>query len=107
MINIQAGGRACVTVESHQPLRMQNSGQRRSGGRRWAAQADGPTAYFATIPVNAHGSERPWCGLPCHVSSAAGTYVCNCVMYSDVLTFAQQNIRISMGFIHVPFACGR
>ena len=45
-------------------------------------QADGPTAYFATIPVNAMVQNVREHGLPCHVSFTAGTYVCNCVMYN-------------------------
>ena len=80
----QAGGRACVTVEkvgiNLADARIpDNAGEQPSDE---PLQADGPTAYFATIPVKAMVQNVREHGLPCHVSFTAGTYVCNCVMYS-------------------------
>ena len=68
-------------------------------------QADGPTAYFATIPVKAMVQNVREHGLPCHVSFTAGTYVCNCVMYNVLHLCATKYPNIRAGFIHVPFAC--
>ena len=68
-------------------------------------QADGPAAYFATIPVNAMVQNVREHGLPCHVSFTAGTYVCNCVMYNVLHLCATKYPNIRAGFIHVPFAC--
>ena len=78
----QAGGRACVTVEkvgiNLADARIpDNAGEQPSDE---PLQADGPTAYFATIPVKAMVQNVREHGLPCHVSFTAGTYVCNCVM---------------------------
>ena len=80
----QAGGRACVTVEkvgiNLADARIpDNAGEQPSDE---PLQADGPTAYFATIPVKAMVQNVREHGLPCHVSFTAGTYVCNCVMYN-------------------------
>ena len=73
----QAGGRACVTVEkvgiNLADARIpDNAGEQPSDE---PLQADGPTAYFATIPVNV-------------------LHLC-----------ATKYPNIRAGFIHVPFAC--
>ena len=67
-------------------------------------QADGPTAYFATIPVKAMVKNVREHGIPCHISYTAGTYVCNCVMYNVLHLAATKYPHIRAGFIHVPFA---
>lgn len=89
----------------HQPCRRKNPGQRRRAAVGESAQADGPTAYFATIPVKAMVQNVREHGLPCHVSFTAGTYVCNCVMYNVLHLCATKYPNIRAGFIHVPFAC--
>ena len=103
----QAGGRACVTVEkvgiNLADARIpDNAGEQPSDE---PLQADGPTAYFATIPVKAMVQNVREHGLPCHVSFTAGTYVCNCVMYNVLHLCATKYPNIRAGFIHVPFAC--
>ena len=45
-------------------------------------QADGPAAYFATLPVKAMVQHVKEAGLPCYLSFTAGTYVCNSIMYN-------------------------
>ena len=108
VINVgQAGGRACVTVEkvgiNLADARIpDNAGEQPSDE---PLQADGPTAYFATIPVKAMVQNVREHGLPCHVSFTAGTYVCNCVMYNVLHLCATKYPNIRAGFIHVPFAC--
>ena len=103
----QAGGRACVTVEkvgiNLADARIpDNAGEQPSDE---PLQADGPTAYFATIPVKAMVQNVLEHGLPCPVSFTAGTYVCNCVMYNVLHLCATKYPNIRAGFIHVPFAC--
>lgn len=103
----QAGGRACVTVEkvgiNLADARIpDNAGEQPSDE---PLQADGPTAYFATIPVKAMVQNVREHGLPCHVSFTAGTYVCNCVMYNVLHLCATKYPNIRAGFIHVPFEC--
>lgn len=65
--------------------------------------ADGPNAYFSTLPlkraleeIKAQGSS-----VPVEVSLSAGNFVCNQVFYALMHALAgQEDIRA--GFIHVP-----
>jgi pyroglutamyl-peptidase len=67
-------------------------------------QAEGPAAYFTTLPIKAMVKNVRDHGLPCHISYTAGTYVCNCVMYNVLHMAATKYPNIRAGFIHVPFA---
>ena len=103
----QAGGRSAITPErvaiNLADARIpDNAGEQPSDE---PLQADGPTAYFATIPIKAMVQNVREHGLPCHVSFTAGTYVCNCVMYNVLHLCATKYPNIRAGFIHVPFAC--
>lgn len=62
--------------------------------------ADGPAAYFATVPVEKMAQAIRDAGIRAAVSNSAGTYVCNDVMYSLLHRFA--GTRVKVGFIHVP-----
>lgn len=62
--------------------------------------ADGPAAYFATVPVEKMAQAIRDAGIRAAVSNSAGTYVCNDVMYSLLHRFA--GTRVKAGFIHVP-----
>lgn len=107
VINVgQAGGRSCVTPEvvgiNLADARIpDNAGEQPSGV---ALQADGPAAYFATIPVKAIVQNVREHGIPCNLSYTAGTYVCNSVMYNVLHMAATKYPHIRAGFIHVPFA---
>ena len=107
VLNIgQAGGRSCVTIEQvginlAEARIPDNAGEQPVGQ---PLQADGPTAYFATIPVKAMVKNVREHGIPCHISYTAGTYVCNCVMYNVLHLAATKYPHIRAGFIHVPFA---
>ena len=60
----------------------------------------GPAAYFSTLPVR---MAKAICdaGVPGAVSYAAGSFVCNDVLYSLLHRFDGTEVRA--GFIHVPF----
>ncbi len=66
--------------------------------------ANGPPAYFATIPVKAVTRAIRAAGVPVEVSNSAGTYVCNHVMYGVLHFIAASGKRARAGFIHVPYA---
>ena len=110
VINVgQAGGRSCVTVEKvginlAQARIPDNAGEQPMDE---PLQADGDTAYFATVPVNAMVENVRAHGLPCHMSFTAGTYVCNCVMYNVLYLTQKKYPNIRAGFIHVPYACSQ
>lgn len=107
VINVgQAGGRACVTIERiginlAEARIPDNAGEQPMDE---PLQADGPAAYFATIPVKAMVKNVRDHGLPCHISYSAGSYVCNCIMYNVLHMAATKYPNIRAGFIHVPFA---
>ena len=62
--------------------------------------AEGPTAYFSTLPIKAMVAALRAAGIPATVSHTAGTFVCNQVFYSLQHTLAGSTVR--SGFIHVP-----
>lgn len=64
--------------------------------------ADGPDAYFTTLPIKAMLVALREAGIPAEVSQTAGTYVCNHVFYG--LMHALRRTRVRAGFIHVPYA---
>lgn len=66
-------------------------------------RADGPAAYFATLPVKACVAEMRKAGLPAAVSNTAGTFVCNHILYSlmDIIASHPGNMR--GGFLHIPY----
>jgi pyroglutamyl-peptidase len=69
--------------------------------------ADGPAAYFATVPVKAMVAAMRAAGAPAQVSHTAGTFACNHVFYraSHLAAVAAQDSRPAMraGFIHLPY----
>ncbi|HIZ78467.1 MAG TPA: pyroglutamyl-peptidase I [Candidatus Lachnoclostridium stercorigallinarum] len=105
----QAGGRASISVEkvaiNFVDARIpDNSGEQPLDE---PLQADGPAAYFSTLPVKAMVQHVKDAGLPCYLSFTAGTYVCNSIMYNVLYMCEKRYPNIRAGFIHVPYACGQ
>lgn len=99
----QAGGRDAVTPErlgvNIRDARIaDNAGVECSGER---IVADGPAAYFSTVPVEAMAEAICDAKLPGKVSNTAGVFVCNDVLYSLLHHFDGTAVRV--GFIHVPY----
>lgn len=97
-----AGGRDAITPERiavniRDAKIPDNAGVLRSGE---PVAADGPAAYFSTLPVALMAQAIRDAGIPASVSNTAGTYVCNDVLYTLLHRFRDTNIRA--GFIHVP-----
>jgi pyroglutamyl-peptidase len=63
--------------------------------------ADGPAAYFSTLPIKAIARAMRERGLAAGVSQTAGTFVCNHVFYALMHHAARWPLRA--GFIHVPY----
>jgi pyroglutamyl-peptidase len=63
--------------------------------------ADGPAAYFTTLPIKAMVAAIRERGLKAGVSQTAGTFVCNHVFYALMHHLRGRPVRA--GFIHVPF----
>lgn len=67
-----------------------------------ACAADGPVAYFATLPLAAILEALLAEGVPAYVSNTAGTYLCNQTMYGTLHRLARQRDPAPAGFIHLP-----
>lgn len=66
--------------------------------------ANGPPAYFASLPVKAMAIAMRAAGVPTEVSNSAGTFVCNHLMYGVLHYIAASGHRARAGFIHVPYS---
>lgn len=98
----QAGGRDAVTPEriavNIRDARIPDNAGNQPRGEFVAA--DGPAAYFATIPVEKMAQAIRDRQIRATVSNSAGAFVCNDVMYSVLHHFAGTSVKA--GFIHVP-----
>ena len=65
--------------------------------------ADGPAAYFSTLPIKKIVAALEEEGLEASVSNSAGTFVCNCLMYSLLDSIAAEGRPVPCGFVHVPY----
>lgn len=65
--------------------------------------ADGPAAYFTTLPIKAMVLALREAGLPAAVSYSAGTYVCNHLFYGLMHRIARDGLRCRGGFLHIPY----
>lgn len=66
--------------------------------------ANGPPAYFATLPVKAMVAAMRQAGAPAELSNTAGTYVCNHLMYGVLHLIAASGGAARAGFVHVPYS---
>lgn len=102
----QAGGRAHLCVE-RVAINVDDARIADNAGERpvdEAIAANGPPAYFATLPVKAMAAAMRAAGAPAEVSNTAGTYVCNHLMYGVLHFLAASGRDARAGFIHVPYA---
>ena len=101
----QAGGRPDISVE-RVAINVDDASILDNGGQQpvdTAIAADGPAAYFSTLPIKAIVHALRARGLVAGVSQTAGTFVCNHVFYGLMHHAAMQPQPIKAGFIHVPF----
>jgi len=101
----QAGGRPDISVE-RVAINVDDASILDNGGQQpvdTAIAADGPAAYFSTLPIKAIVHALRARGLVAGVSQTAGTFVCNHVFYGLMHHASNQTQPIKAGFIHVPF----
>ena len=65
-------------------------------------RADGPAAYFVTLPVRPILERLTSAGIPAELSLSAGAFLCNQVLYVLLDHLAQQEKAIPAGFMHLP-----
>ena len=70
-----------------------------------AIRADGPAAYFSTLPIKAIARDVRAAGVAAAVSNTAGTFVCNHVFYALMhrLATTPALAHARGGFVHVPY----
>ncbi len=66
-------------------------------------KADGPPAYFSSLPIKAMATAMKEAGIPALVSNTAGTYVCNHIMYNTLYMIDHEFPGKRGGFVHVPY----
>jgi pyroglutamyl-peptidase len=64
--------------------------------------ADGPAAYFATLPIKTIAFGLRKAGIPAKISNSPSTYACNQMMYTALHLVARKGLPTRTGFIHVP-----
>lgn len=105
----QAGGRCDLSVEriaiNIDDAPIQDNRQQQLVDQPIAA--DGPAAYFSTLPIKAIVRDLRAAGLPASVSQTAGTFVCNHVFYGLMHAAAGRQAAggapLKAGFIHIPY----
>lgn len=101
----QAGGRFCLSLERI-GINVDDAAIPDNAGAQPIDEPiarPGPAAYFATVPVKAMADAMRAAGVPAEVSSSAGTFVCNHLLYGVLHYLAAQGLATRAGFIHVPY----
>jgi pyroglutamyl-peptidase len=62
----------------------------------------GKESFYSTLPIEQMILALEKNNIPTKLSSAAGTYVCNTVMYHGLKTIQQTKRNCPSGFIHIP-----
>lgn len=65
--------------------------------------ADGPAAYFSTLPVRRSLHRLRASGIPVHLSLTAGAFLCNQVFYLTQHHYARTEEPTLSGFVHLPY----
>ena len=100
----QAGGRVDITVE-RVAINVDDARIPDNKGQQPVdvpVVADGPAAWFSSLPVKAIVAALREQGIPASVSQTAGTFVCNHVMYG-LLHALNGRSGAKGGFIHIPY----
>ncbi|EGT0623740.1 MULTISPECIES: pyroglutamyl-peptidase I [Citrobacter] len=100
----QAGGRTDITVE-RVAINVDDARIADNQGQQPVdvpVVADGPAAWFSTLPIKAMVVAMRNAGIPASVSQTAGTFVCNHVMYG-LLHKLRDAPAVKGGFIHIPY----
>ena len=99
----QAGGRSGVTPEVI-GINLREARIPDNAGfqpQNEPVDAQGPAAYFSTVPVREMVESIRAAQIPAALSFSAGAFVCNDVLYSVLRDCEGKGVRA--GFVHVPF----
>jgi pyroglutamyl-peptidase len=101
----QAGGRTQLSLERvainvDDARRPDNAGQSPIDA---PIVADGPAAYFTSLPIKRLRQALQRAGIPAEISQTAGTYVCNHVFYG-LMHALRRRRGVRGGFVHIPYS---
>ena len=102
----QAGGRSQIGIE-RVAINVDDARAPDNAGAQPVDEpiaANGPPAYFSTLPVKAMLVAMRQAGVASEISNSAGTYVCNHLMYGVLHYLAASGHRARAGFIHLPYS---
>jgi pyroglutamyl-peptidase len=68
-----------------------------------APVAPGAVARAATLPLRAIEEALLAEGIPVRLSTSAGTYLCNAVLYLLLAALERRGRRVPCGFVHLPY----
>lgn len=101
----QAGGRADFSIE-RVAINLDDARIPDNAGAQPIDQsivADGPAAYFSSLPLKKIIKKLRDHGIPANISHTAGTYVCNHVFYG-LMHYANTHPQLrNAGFVHIPY----
>ncbi|MBI2380413.1 MAG: pyroglutamyl-peptidase I [Gammaproteobacteria bacterium] len=101
----QASGRTAISLE-RVAINVDDARIADNAGQQPVDQpilAEGPPAYFTSLPIKAMLERLHAAGIPAQVSNSAGTFVCNHVFYGLMhLLAARPGLR--GGFVHIPYS---
>ncbi|ORM73219.1 pyroglutamyl-peptidase I [Pantoea wallisii] len=101
----QAGGRSDITVErvaiNVNDARIPDNDRQQPIDE--PIVAEGPAAYFSTLPIKAMVAALREVGVPASVSQTAGTFTCNNVMYQLLHWLQRSGSAARGGFVHIPY----
>jgi pyroglutamyl-peptidase len=63
----------------------------------------GAEAYRSTLPIHAIQDRLLDAGIPARLSSSAGSFLCNALMYHALRSCAEHAPAAPCGFIHLPY----
>ncbi|MFD0705153.1 pyroglutamyl-peptidase I [Alloscardovia venturai] len=66
-------------------------------------EREGENAYFTQLPIKKICVTLKKADIPSYISTTAGTYVCNHVMYEAQFLRSTEYPQLKAGFIHIPF----
>jgi pyroglutamyl-peptidase len=101
------GGRAMLTVERIAQNFNDSSRYGLSDNAGVVLQGEpvvpgGPAAHYSTLPLRAMVLAMRKAGFPADISDAAGTLMCNHLMYGVLHHIAASSLPIRAGWIHLP-----
>lgn len=101
----QAGGRSQISLERI-AINLDDARTPDNAGNSpvdAAVVADGPAAYFSSLPIKRLRAELHRAGIPAEISHTAGTYVCNHVFYG-LMHALHRRRGLCGGFVHIPYS---